>query len=273
MLLRKKGFTLIELLVVIAIIALLMAIVMPALRRVKESAKSLLCQTNTKGLVSAWHVYATEYDGEMPGSWNYHPTMGWGSPSDWAWSPWNSVHAGPTWTGPSYVAPLDEREEGIRKGTIWPYVETLKSYHCPSDKSAGGNLRSYSIPDSLNGYWGRNKLDYAAWDNLEKTSQIKSPGSKYIFIEENDPRGYNINAWIIDPSGGITSNQWSDPMSLWHFSHSNLAFADGHTEEWNWSRETLEFFGDYRNWVVAPTPVTPGGIEDLRRAQRGWPGG
>ncbi len=60
---RKKGFTLIELLVVIAIIAMLLAILMPALNKVKKIAQRLVCGTNSKGLGTAQMVYANDYEG------------------------------------------------------------------------------------------------------------------------------------------------------------------------------------------------------------------
>ena len=63
---KKKGFTLIELLVVIAIIAMLMAILMPALNKVKRLAQRLICGTNVKGIGTAMQVYANDYDDEFP---------------------------------------------------------------------------------------------------------------------------------------------------------------------------------------------------------------
>jgi prepilin-type N-terminal cleavage/methylation domain-containing protein len=63
---RKKGFTLIELLVVIAIIAMLLAILMPALNKVKRLAQRLICGTNVKGLGTAMMVYAQDFDDEYP---------------------------------------------------------------------------------------------------------------------------------------------------------------------------------------------------------------
>ncbi|MHC4386349.1 MAG: type II secretion system protein, partial [Planctomycetota bacterium] len=59
---RKKGFTLIELLVVIAIIAMLLAILMPALSKVKKIAQRVICGTNLKGLGTAQMVYAQDYN-------------------------------------------------------------------------------------------------------------------------------------------------------------------------------------------------------------------
>jgi prepilin-type N-terminal cleavage/methylation domain-containing protein len=65
----KKAFTLVELLVVIAIIALLMSILMPALARVRQQAKTVVCQTNLKQLGSCFSIYANENNGLMPPGW------------------------------------------------------------------------------------------------------------------------------------------------------------------------------------------------------------
>ncbi|MHC4326363.1 MAG: type II secretion system protein [Planctomycetota bacterium] len=62
---RIKGFTLIELLVVIAIIAILMAILMPALQRVKEQAGSVACQSNLKQMGLVVSMYTQDYDGKF----------------------------------------------------------------------------------------------------------------------------------------------------------------------------------------------------------------
>jgi len=62
---KQKGFTLIELLVVIAIIAILMAILLPALNRVREQGKRVVCLSNLKQLTLAWIMYADENDGKL----------------------------------------------------------------------------------------------------------------------------------------------------------------------------------------------------------------
>ncbi|MGB2865552.1 MAG: type II secretion system protein [Sedimentisphaerales bacterium] len=63
---KRKGFTLIELLVVIAIIALLMAILMPALQRVKKQARSVLCQANLKQWGTIFAMYTDDNNGQFP---------------------------------------------------------------------------------------------------------------------------------------------------------------------------------------------------------------
>ncbi|HCO92954.1 MAG TPA: hypothetical protein DIU00_03230, partial [Phycisphaerales bacterium] len=62
---KRKGFTLIELLVVIAIIAILMAILMPALHRVREQGKRAVCLSNLKQLGLSWILYADDNDGKI----------------------------------------------------------------------------------------------------------------------------------------------------------------------------------------------------------------
>jgi len=74
---RKKGFTLIELLVVIAIIAMLLAILMPALNKVKRLAQRLVCGTNIKGLGTAMMVYAQDFDDEYPMQGQNAPDVVW----------------------------------------------------------------------------------------------------------------------------------------------------------------------------------------------------
>ena len=77
---KRRGFTLIELLVVIAIIAILMAILMPALNRVREQGKRAVCLSNLKQLALAWIMYADENNGKLVnGAAGYsNTTTGWG---------------------------------------------------------------------------------------------------------------------------------------------------------------------------------------------------
>jgi len=265
---RRNAFTLIELLVVIAVIAVLMAVLMPALMRAKEAGKTIKCQANLRNLTTAWYTYATENDDRLCGSWNYNGSN-WGQPCDWAWAPWRVD--GNSAVGDYFNATDKERFEGIRKGTLYPYAQNVDSYHCPSDQSLGKNFRSYSMPDCLNGWWSTDVSGgFANWSNLLRLSQIAVPAQSYVLLEENDPRGYNINSWVIDPAGATNATNWSDPLVVWHGARSSFGFADGHAETWKWSIETLRLFREFTDWHQ-PTPQTVDGIEDLKRIHRGWP--
>ena len=95
---KKKGFTLVELLVVIAIIAMLLAILMPALGKVRQLAYRLMCGTNQAGLGKAMMVYANDYAESYPKAkatiW-YNSTTATTAPANFNWNQVLESAAGP----------------------------------------------------------------------------------------------------------------------------------------------------------------------------------
>ena len=117
MLQKIKGFTLIELLVVISIIALLLSVLLPALKIAKEKAKSIQCKANLKSQHVAMKLYLEDNDSEYPLSFQYivdgYP--GGGTPSlEPRNCQWHNREIDPA-VNPEYA------------GAIWPYIETMKS--------------------------------------------------------------------------------------------------------------------------------------------------
>ena len=243
---KKRAFTLIELLVVIAIIALLMALLMPALRLAKDQAMGLLCVNNLKTLSLAWFTYTTDNDGELVGG-----HIG-SKPHDWVQRP------------PSGNNTIEGKKIGIRKGHLFPYVKTIDIYHCHGDARIDMTnqqaFRSYSIAGGANGEGWRNSYVQA-----KTFTEIRNPGTKYIFVEEADNRGWNVGSWVMNLN---RTDQWVDPFAIWHNEKSTLGFADSHAEKHNWvDNSTIEMSETGENYKDIPSDEG----EDYRYMMRGFP--
>ncbi len=226
---NKKGFTLIELLVVIAIIALLLAILVPALNIVKMQATGILCSSNNRALAQIWQIYSGDNDSKLCGGNTYNNDQWLGPPVD---------DNGNAHTNLGYQATLEEEIRGYENGQFWPYLGNHKIYHCPGDgrwKQLPRGYRDTSIQGYMNGEsWNHNPNTTPPSGYAEKMSQIISPGNKYVFIENIDPRGWNGGSWVLGYNSNSTNPSWIDPIAIFHADQSTLGFADGHAEKHRW---------------------------------------
>src|ERR1035438_1402597 len=140
----RRGVTLIELLVVIAIIAILAALLLPALARAKSQAWTIACLNNLKQLEICWQSYALDNSDLVV--------------------PNNSVDdgtGGSIATGASWCL-ADPTAVNVQNGMLFPYNGSLGIYHCPADRSTLADpssstpgplrARSYNLSQSVNGY-------------------------------------------------------------------------------------------------------------------------
>ena len=227
----RRGFTLIELLVVIAIIALLLGILMPALKKIKDIAAMKICQNNARQIALAAQSYAMDHDEILPFS-------GTSTRENGAWVCWpmdinGNYNPDPMGTPPT----LDERLRGIRHGVLYDYVGSTDVYHCPSDKrmkTLQGGYRTYSFSQTINA--GQNSNTDWYGPTVEKLSDIRNPALRLMIIEEGDPRGYNYGSWVLlgtgqsGQPGGATTPNFSDPIAYWHNNGCIIAYADSHAE-------------------------------------------
>jgi prepilin-type N-terminal cleavage/methylation domain-containing protein/prepilin-type processing-associated H-X9-DG protein len=270
MLIRKKttkAFTLIELLVVIAIIALLLSIIMPALKETKKRAMGIFCLANLRSLATAWTLYADENDNKMCSS------EVWGNYSEVQDFDW--VHPVISTSDPLYTHGMTDHQRelaGIRKGALFPYTETVDVYNCPGDKTwktAGSSFNAYQSP--FRSYAGSNAMNgqYNGGGSYEpyqykKVSDIKLPALRMVFLEEEEADGANWGSWVLSLP---PTYAWWDPISIWHSkSSTNLAFADGHAAKRNWVDQSTLDMAKNQDLGVAPYPGEGEDLEYIRNA-------
>ena len=237
---KTKAFTLIELLVVIAIIALLMAIIMPALSLAKKKAATTVCLSNTKNLSLGWYMYMGENDGrimssEDNGTEDNQNYVGWcGIPRDESGTALTINQTSPAVT--------DEDEiRGIQQGLLYSYVKNPDVYHCPADnvrKSIYDQTTvfvSYGVPMCLYGVTRSGGAYYRK--QIRTFSEIMRPATRYVFVESAETRNWNSSHHFVMAAPEYTNLAawgWWGPMAINHGDSSVLGFCDGHSEMRKW---------------------------------------
>lgn len=273
------GFTLIELLVVIAIIAILAAMLLPALSRAKARAQSIICLNNNKQLSVAWHMYALDYADHVCNNFTIESTVN--TINDLGYATW--VNDVMTWgVGASIPDISNTNVDWLKKGQLAGYSNgTLGIYKCPSDRYLSGaqklfnwsaRLRSYSM-NGLFGITGDKPIDRdervyqgIAWIDPNyrqflKQTQIPQPAMTWLTMDE---QGDSINAGFfalaIDPAG------WGlNVPGSYHDGACTLSFADGHGEQHKWTSATSVYPISFRNSLSSYVkPFDAPGLVDYR---------
>lgn len=262
---KLNGFTLIELLVVIAIIAILAALLLPALSQAKTQSQGIKCMSNLRQITIGWKSYCSDFRGIFPA--NEEGAMtdygGTNTEAGWVngWEGYDNSGGGPT---PADADTNIQYLINAQYASLGPYVVSPAVYRCPADPSCVNGLtgpprvRSVSMNQAVGsalgggtggiGNWldgGNGPGPYLIYTRESDLSR-PSPAGLFLLLDEH-PDSINDGAFAVTMPTSQNSAAWVDHPAKWHANGDAFTFVDGHAELHGWREPQNIITPEYSN--------------------------
>ncbi|MCX6927049.1 MAG: DUF1559 domain-containing protein [Verrucomicrobia bacterium] len=226
------AFTLIELLVVIAIIAILAAMLLPALTRAKTRTQATQCMNNLRQLMLSWQMYSDDSHDHLP----FNTVFETDVTKSWCTG----------WLQYQVSTPDNTNTLLFSKALMGPYFHNPKLFKCPGDPTLDvGNklprVRTVAMNAFMGGFpdgsdWDEVKVRASTWRTYRRLSQIDRPDMRFVIADEspiiND--GFLMHYLPIGTTQLPADGIMDDCPASYHGGAGALSFADGHSEVHKW---------------------------------------
>jgi len=274
---KSRAFTLIELLVVIAIIAILAAMLLPALSKAKVRAQAIQCMGNTRQLMLAWIQYYNDNDDQLVN--NYGGLQVAAEEKNKTYRSW--VNDFMTWQTADTLGNPATNTDGITMAPFYQYAGSLAIYKCPADRYVGPKQRAAGLGDnarprsySMNNFFGPNvppdvatastvNTTFPDYRQFLKSGAIPNPSGLFVILDEHPD---SINDGFLQTDPHPTSPVWNDLPGSFHDGAAGFSFADGHSEVHKFKSNVCTIlpvtYATHPSWPAFSTDTSGAGAAD-----------